>query len=182
MATATPRVRRSAESATPRAEAAAGDERAARTAALDASAPAGDFASAELAATGSLRRGLRGRAVVESVIAALEAQRLFERRRRFARSISSSYHARRGQGPLRIRAELRERAAWIAGRCEEALEAGRRGLGTSWPATRGAGKFGAEPSGGLPRAAQQTRFCNTGAFPHDHIRSALGPGDSDIDL
>ena len=84
-------------------------------------------------------------------------------------------HAGRGQGPVRIGAELRG-IGLPAALIEAALEA------ADWAAlarkVRRA-KFGPEAPADWPEKARQARFLQYRGFSSDHIRSALG---ADLDL
>ena len=88
-----------------------------------------------------------------------------------------SYSAARGQGPLRIAAELRAlelpsdliEAALAAGPDWRALAAEVRNR-----------KFGPEPPADWPEKARQARFLQYRGFSSDHIRLALG-ADFDLD-
>ena len=87
-------------------------------------------------------------------------------------------HAGRGQGPLRIRRELE--GLGVAGEVvAEAL-----GNGPDWGQLareiRGR-RFGAEPPQSWPDKARQGRFLQYRGFSPDHIRSALGAPDPDLD-
>lgn len=86
-----------------------------------------------------------------------------------------AFHAGRGQGPVRIAAELRRKGL------AEALIEGALARGPDWGAlarkVRSA-RFGAPPSG-WPEKARQARFLQYRGFSSDHIRAAT---DADLDL
>ena len=110
-------------------------------------------------------------AVAEQVVAVLLEERLIDDRR-FVENFTS-YHAGRGQGPLRVRAALREKG--VAGEIVEAcldaypdwraaLEAARRK------------KFGAPRPTSYPDRIRQARFLSYRGFTSAQIRSVLGSG------
>jgi regulatory protein len=85
------------------------------------------------------------------------------------------FHAGRGQGPVRIAAELRRKGL------SEALIEGALAEGPDWAALARhvrAARFGAPPSG-WPEKARQARFLQYRGFSSDHIRAAT---DADLDL
>ena len=86
------------------------------------------------------------------------------------------FHAGRGQGPVRIAAELRRKGL------SQALIEGALAEGPDWAAlarqVRKA-RFGAPPSG-WPEKARQARFLQYRGFSSDHIRAATG-ADFDAD-
>lgn len=83
-----------------------------------------------------------------------------------------SYHADRGEGPLRIQAELKEFGV-ASDLIQSALDAG-----PDWKArardvrTR---RFGADVPETWPEKAKQARFLQYRGFSGDQIRAALGP-------
>ncbi len=82
-----------------------------------------------------------------------------------------AYHVGRGQGPLRIAAELRRRGA-----PEELIEAAIAS-GPDWSAlarTVCCSKFGPEPPGSWAQRARRARFLQYRGFSSDHIRIATG--------
>ena len=88
-----------------------------------------------------------------------------------------SYHADRGEGPLRIEAELREMGV-PAELIQAALDAG-----PDWKIRARdvrMRRFGSEVPETWPQKAKQGRFLQYRGFSSDHIRAALGP-DFDID-
>ncbi len=88
-----------------------------------------------------------------------------------------AYHADRGEGPVKIEAELRA-LALPAELIESALESI-----TDWAARARAvrsRRFGPEPPSNWPEKARQARFLQYRGFSSDHIRSALG-ADFDLD-
>lgn len=114
--------------------------------------------------------------LVDEVIAQLRDRGYVDDARFAAHFVSA--RARRGQGPLRIRRELEERG--IAG--EQVAEA--LAGGPDWPTLareiRGR-RFGAEPPRDWAEKARQGRFLQYRGFSPDHIRSALGAPDPDLD-
>jgi regulatory protein len=95
------------------------------------------------------------------------------------RYISSFVHAhtRRGQGPVRIRAELRQRGI-DAARVEEELER----AAVDWVALAlqvRRRKFGAAAPKSLMERAKQSRFLQYRGFEADQIRAALGVDPDD---
>jgi len=154
----------------PDTEAAGADERTVRTAAL-ALLAGRDFGRSELARR-LARRGYPV-PVVESVVEALVAERLLSETRFVEQFIRQ--HAGRGHGPVRIRAELRER-----GVPEVEIEAGLEAAGEDWGAVAREvrrRRFGSSPPGDYAERARQARFLQYRGFSADHIRAALGPGD-----
>ena len=154
----------------PDTEAAEADERTVRTAAL-ALLAGRDFGQAELAR----RLGRRGYppGVVSAVVEGLVAERLLSEARFVEQFVRQ--HVGRGHGPVRIRAELRER-----GVAEAEIEAGIDAAGQDWAAVARdvrRRKFGLSPPGDYGERARQARFLQYRGFTAEHIRAALGPGD-----
>ena len=154
--------------------AAEADERTVKAAAL-ALLAGRDFGRRELAER-LTRKGYPA-ALVETVLAELAADKSLSEERFVEQFVSQ--HAARGQGPMRIRVELRERgiespaieqalddttADWI----ESARQARRR-------------RFGAAPPGDFRERAKQARFLQYRGFSSEQIRAALGPGE-DLDV
>jgi len=115
-------------------------------------------------------------ALVAGVIEQLRERGYLDDARFAAHYVSA--HARRGQGPQRIRRELE--GLGVAGEVvAEAL-----GNGPDWGQLareiRGR-RFGAEPPQSWPDKARQGRFLQYRGFSPDHIRSALGAPDPDLD-
>jgi regulatory protein len=80
------------------------------------------------------------------------------------------HHAQRGQGPIRIRAELRQQGI-TDGVVEEHLQA----AGLDWASLARAvrvRKFGAAPPKGMAERAKQGRFLQYRGFNSDQIRAA----------
>ena len=154
----------------PDAEAAGADERTVRTAAL-ALLAGRDFGRAELARR-LAKRGYPA-AVLTVVVDGLVAERLLSETRFVEEFIRQ--HVGRGHGPVRIRAELRER-----GVPDSDIEAGLEAAGEDWAAlardTRRR-RFGLSPPDDYPERARQARFLQYRGFSADHIRAALGAGD-----
>jgi len=157
----------------PDSAAAEADERTVRTAAL-ALLAGRDFGRAELARRLE-RRGYPAE-VVAAVVEGLVAERLLSETRFVEQFIRQ--HAGRGHGPMRIRAELRER-----GVPDAEVEAGLEAAGEDWVSIARdvrRRRFGLSPPGDYAERARQARFLQYRGFSADHIRAALGPGD-DID-
>jgi len=132
-----------------------------------------DFSAAALARR-LLARGFPSQAIGE-VIAVLTAQGVLNEAR-YAQNYVA-WHVARGQGPLRIAAELRKEGLANA-LIEEAL-----GEGVDWEALAckvRIGKFGARPPASWPEKARQARFLQYRGFSSDHIRAATG-ADPDLD-
>jgi regulatory protein len=89
---------------------------------------------------------------------------------RFAQNYVA-YHARRGQGPLRIAAELR-RLGLAASLVDAALAAGPDWRSVALKVRRA--KFGLQPPQNWPQKARQARFLQYRGFSSDHIRAATG--------
>ena len=107
--------------------------------------------------------------VVEQTLASLEQEGLIDQRR-FAEAFVAS-RARRGQGPVRIRAELRQREIddMLVTAC---LDNG----GIDWTERAVAvriKKFGGELPGDFETRARQSRFLEYRGFDHEHIRAAM---------
>jgi regulatory protein len=126
-----------------------------------------------------LRRKLTGRGypaeLTDRVLAALEKRGLLSERR-YAESYIAS-RQRRGYGPLRIRAELRERGIETA-EIESRLDPGDEqwwGIMLEIAERR----FGAEPPGDRREQGRRGRFLQQRGFPPAMIRRLLwGDGDS----
>jgi regulatory protein len=87
------------------------------------------------------------------------------------------YHAKRGQGPQRIAAALRQRGLADA-LIEEALA--RADDWTALARKARTARFGARPPASWAEKAKQARFLQYRGFSADHIRAATG-ADSDMD-
>ena len=154
----------------PDSGAAEADERTVRTAAL-ALLAGRDFGRVEL----TRRLGRRGypEEVVATVVERLVAERLLSETRFVEQFIRQ--HAGRGHGPVRIRAELRER-----GVPEAEIEAGLDASGEDWAGVAREARrrrFGLSPPGDYPERARQARFLQYRGFSAEQIRAALGPGE-----
>ncbi len=127
-----------------------------------------DYASGELRAK-LIDKG-HDPAEVEVVVAGFQAQRLIDDARYAERFVA--YRAARGQGPVRIRVDLKA-LGLPSDLIEEALAAG-----PDFPAlaavvrTR---RFGARPPENFKEKARQARFLQYRGFSADDIRSALEP-------
>jgi len=132
-----------------------------------------DYASGELRARLE-RKGFRAE-IAEGTVAELAEERALDDARYAGNYVS--YAAARGQGPLRIAAELK--ALELPADLIEAALAG----GPDWRALAGDvrnRKFGPEPPADWPEKARQARFLQYRGFSSDHIRLALGT-DFDLD-
>jgi regulatory protein len=149
------------------------DSRAARVAALDALARR-DHASADL------RRKLLDKgydsAVVDTLIERLCAERLLDDRRYLENFVAS--HAARGQGPLRVLAELRK--IGLQGAEAEAALAGYPDWILQLKRAREK-KFGTSLPNNYADRQRQARFLGYRGFTSAQIRMALG-FDTDLDL
>ena len=157
----------------PDADPAEADERAVRTAAL-ALLAGRDFGRTELARRLE-RRGYAAE-VVAAVVEGLVAGGLLSESRFVEQFVGQ--HARRGHGPARIRAELRER-----GVPDAEVEAGLAAAAEDWLARAREvrrRRFGLSPPGDYAERARQARFLQYRGFSNEQIRAALGPGE-DID-
>ena len=148
------------------------DPEAVRTAAVTLLARR-DFASAELRArlcSQGFEDGASGQ-----VIAELAARGVLDDRR-FPQNYVN-WHAGRGQGPVRIAADLR-RLGLPEGLVDAALASG-----PDWPALARrvrTARFGGKPPASWPDKARQARFLQYRGFSSDHIRAATG-ADPDLD-
>ena len=147
------------------------DARAARVAALDALARR-DYASEDLRRK-LLEKGYDA-AVVVPLLDTLRAERLLDDRR-YAENFVN-YHAARGQGPLRVRAELR-RHGLEGTLVEECLAALPDWIAHLRKARQK--KFGAKLPSNIADKQRQVRFLGYRGFTSAQIRTALG---FDIDL
>jgi regulatory protein len=114
---------------------------------------------------------------VEAVVAKLREKRLVSDDR-FASSFVH-HHAQRGQGPIRIRAELRQQ-----GVADALIEAQLKGADLDWVALAQATrkrKFGGDPPRNLAERAKQARFLQYRGFNSDQIRAALKSGMESCD-
>ena len=147
------------------------DAHAARAAALDALARR-DHSSEDLRRR-LLERGYDA-GVVAPVLDALRSEKLLDDRR-FTENFTA-YHAARGQGPMRVRAELRRHG--LQGILVEAcLDAYPDWIAQLRRARTK--KFGATPPGNYPDQQRQARFLGYRGFTSAQIRTALG---FDVDL
>jgi len=142
------------------------DARAARAAALDALARR-DYASEDLRRK-LLQKGY-DTSVIGPLLEQLRAEKLLDDRR-YAENFVA-YHAARGQGPLRVRAELRRKGLEGAV-VEECLEAFPDWLLHLRKAQQK--KFGATPPGDYADRERQSRFLAYRGFTGAQIRAALG--------
>jgi regulatory protein len=132
-----------------------------------------DYASGELRAR--LERKGFNADVVGNTVAELAAERALDDARYAGNYVA--YAAARGQGPLRIAAELK--ALELPAELIEAALGG----GPDWRALASHvrnRKFGPEPPPDWPEKARQARFLQYRGFSSDHIRLALG-ADFDLD-
>jgi regulatory protein len=108
-------------------------------------------------------------AIVDGVIERLAAKRLVSDER-FVSSFVH-HHAMRGQGPVRIRAELRQQ-----GVADAAIEAELERAGFQWSTLAGEAlkrKFGTSRPKSLSERAKRMRFLQYRGFSTDQIRAAL---------
>ena len=148
------------------------DAHAARAAALDALARR-DHSSEDLRRR-LLQRGYDA-GVVAPVLDALRSEKLLDDRR-FTENFTA-YHAARGQGPMRVRAELRRHG--LQGILVEAcLDAYPDWIAQLRRARQK--KFGATPPENYPDKQRQARFLGYRGFTSAQIRTALG-FDMDLD-
>jgi regulatory protein len=148
------------------------DPQSARTAAIGLLARR-DYASGEL--RDRLERKGFDRTVVETAINELVDERALDDSRYATNYVS--YHASRGQGPLRIAADL-----GAMGLPSELIDAALA-AGPDWRVTARElrmRKFGPEAPVEWPEKARQARFLQYRGFSSDHIRSALG-AEFDLD-
>ncbi|MBV9346239.1 MAG: regulatory protein RecX [Gammaproteobacteria bacterium] len=87
-----------------------------------------------------------------------------------------SYHAARGQGPLRIASELRQRG--VEPELIEQVLAGPEWRQLAQQTVRS--RFGSQPPGNWRERARRARFLQYRGFSADHIRFATG-ADPDLD-
>ena len=109
------------------------------------------------------------------VVGELVRERLLNDTRYAERYVDS--HAERGQGPLRIAADLASLGA-PRDLIEAAIESGPDWRALAREVRRR--KFGAVPPDSQADKGRQARFLQYRGFSSDHIRSALGP-DLDLD-
>lgn len=128
--------------------------------------------------TRELKRKLQAKghdpAVVERVVERLGAKKLVSDER-FVESFVA-HHARRGQGPVRIRAALRQQGA-----PDELIEAALRDSDVDWASIAAdvrVRKFGHKPPAGAAERAKQARFLQYRGFSADQIRTALNGCDA----
>ena len=127
-----------------------------------------DFASGELRdklASQGYDRALAAEAVAELAAGGIVNDA------RYAESFVA-YHGDRGQGPVRIAADLR-----ALGLAAELIDAALQ-AGPDWRARAGEArirKFGLEMPESRAASARQARFLQYRGFSSDHIRAALGP-------
>jgi regulatory protein len=133
-----------------------------------------DFASKELHEK-LTQRGFE-EATVASLLAGLAREGILDDGR-YAQNYVT-YHAGRGQGPMRIAADLRRRGL-AAELIDAALERGPdwKALARKVCRTR----FGLEPPTSWAQRARQARFLQYRGFSSDHIRAATG-ADPDTGL
>lgn len=126
-----------------------------------------DWLTSELGA--KLREAGGDGQVIADVIAELMAERFLDDARYAERYVAS--RAERGQGPLRIAADLGS-----LGAPRELIEAALRS-GPDWRAVAREvrrRKFGAAPPDSWAERARQARFLQYRGFSSDHIRAATG--------
>ncbi len=115
-------------------------------------------------------------AVVESVVEQLRTEKLLDDRRYVENFVN--FHAARGQGPLRVRAELRQagvQGEWV----EEAIDAYPDWIVQLQKARQK--KFGTQQPTHYADRQRQARFLGYRGFTGAQIRIALG-FDTDLDV
>ena len=113
-------------------------------------------------------------AMVEVVVARLAAKNLVSDSRFVTNFVH--YHAPRGQGPLRIRSELRQQGIADEAITEALADSRMTVSGMNWAelaAEVRQRKFGAARPGSLAERAKQARFLQYRGFNGDQIRAAL---------
>ena len=130
--------------------------------------------------TEELRRKLAARGYAEDGIATVVEKLAAKKLVSDQRFVSSyvQHHARRGQGPVRIRAELRQQ-----GITDSQIEQEVSAEETDWSRLAGEvrrRKFGAELPRTASERAKQARFLQYRGFNSDQIRAAL-KFDPDMD-
>ena len=126
-----------------------------------------DFASRELSER-LIKQGCE-EALAARIVAELLGQGVLDDARCAQNYVT--YHAGRGQGPVRIAAELRRR-----GIAPELIEAALAS-GPDWRALARKvcrAKFGLQPPSSWAERARQARFLQYRGFSSDHIRAATG--------
>ena len=127
-----------------------------------------DFASAELRSR--LAADGYDCATIVTVVAELIDERAVDDARYATNYVA--FHARRGQGPLRVGADLKALGV-PEGLIDAALQSG-----PDWARLASevlARRFGRRPPQSRTELARQVRFLQYRGFSSDHIRSALGP-------
>lgn len=153
-------------SSRPGSDAQRADPEAARTVAVSLLARR-DLASGELRAR-LAARGFAADAAQEAVQGLVREGVVNDER--YARNYVA-YHARRGQGPVRIALLLRGLGM------DAALTEAALADGPDWAALARhvrQGRFGAKPPADWPDRARQGRFLQYRGFSSDHIRAATG--------
>jgi regulatory protein len=130
-------------------------------------------------ASGELRRKLTHQGYADEVVTESVEELVAEGLLNDARYAEHyvSYHADRGEGPLRIEAELKE-----FGLPSELIQAALDG-GPDWKARARdvrIRRFGTDVPDSWPQKARQARFLQYRGFSADQIRAALGP-DFDVE-
>jgi regulatory protein len=132
-----------------------------------------DFAGSDLCAR-LKERGFDPQTAAEAV-AGLDTEGLVNDAR-YAENYAT-WHAGRGQGPLRIAADLRGQGVAQA-HVEAALAGAHDWTALARKVCRA--RFGAQPPQSWPEKARQARFLQYRGFSSDHIRAATG-ADPDLD-
>ncbi len=112
---------------------------------------------------------------IERVVAKLGAKRLVSDDRFVA--VFVHHHAKRGQGPVRIRAELRQQ-----GIPDDSIDRAFLNAGLEWDqlaAQARRRKFTGSPPKTLAERAKQSRFLQYRGFTADQIRTAVAGKDGD---
>ena len=132
-----------------------------------------DYASAELRAR--LEKKGFDRTIVETTVLELQEERALDDARYASNYVS--YHAARGEGPVRIGADM-EALGLPAELITVALATGPDWRVLAAEVRRR--RFGSAQPGGGPEKARQARFLQYRGFSSEDIRSAIG-ADFDLD-
>jgi regulatory protein len=112
---------------------------------------------------------------VDRVLEKLGARKLISDERFVSTFVQ--HHARRGQGPVRIRAELRQQGIADSHVAHEIANSNVDWVGAASAVRRR--KFGTQPPANLAERAKQARFLQYRGFTADQIRAALQTQEGD---
>ncbi len=112
---------------------------------------------------------------VDRVLEKLEAKKLVSDERFVSTFVH--HHARRGQGPVRIRAELRQQGVADSQIAQEIANSSVDWVGAASAVRRR--KFGTQYPSSLAERAKQARFLQYRGFTADQIRAALQTQEGD---